>query len=246
MPVTLTLAEFAADVRAGDGATDPPEPLGGVLRRYLDTAKAVMTVYVPDDVPTAALNTAASRFAGYLYDSPQAAAGMRFSRVMEHSGAADVLRLFRPMDLYFDTPDTAIAVDIVVMPTPGNPVTSVTIENGQLVVVYEDGTTTREDLPEVDTMPETLMNIGNFDVASTPSDIAAAFTNGSRFRAQSTEPARAPILYAYAAAAPTDLQDYFVLEGLGTFNFVGGVSCWVVTDGAIPGEIANLAIATVT
>ena len=33
------------------------------------------------------------------------------------------------------------------MGSVGNPVTSITIENGQLVVVYADGATTREDLP---------------------------------------------------------------------------------------------------
>ena len=150
-----------------------------------------------------------------------------------------------PIDLYFDTPDTAIAVDIVVMPSVGNPVTSVTVESGQLVVVYADGTTTREDLPEVDTMPDTLTTVGNFAVTDVAQDIAAAFGSG-RFRAQSTESGRAPVLYAYAAAAPTDPQDYFVLEGFATFDFVGGVSCWVVTNVADPGTSTNLAIATVT
>ena len=57
------------------------------------------------------------------------------------------MRLFRPIDLYFDTPDTAIAVDIVVMPSVGNPVTSITVENDELVITYADGTTDRQTLP---------------------------------------------------------------------------------------------------
>lgn len=146
MPVTITLAQFAADVRAGDGVNDPPEPLGGVLQRYLDSATAIVGIYVPATTPDAILNTAASRIAGYLFDSPQAASGMRFSRVIEHSGAADVLRMFRPIDLYFEN-SLPFAGDVVIMPTPGNPVTSITVENGQLVVMYADGTTTRQALP---------------------------------------------------------------------------------------------------
>ena len=108
MPVTLTLAEFAADVRAGDGVNDPPEPLAGVLQRYLDSATAIVGVYVPSTVPDAILNTAASRIAGYMFDSPHAAAGMRFSAIITNSGAADVMRLWRPIDIYLDGDDPTL------------------------------------------------------------------------------------------------------------------------------------------
>ena len=103
MPVTITLPELAADLRLGDGSADPAAPIDGMLQRHLDTATAIVGVYLPDDAPDSILNTAVIRIAGYLYDAPQAGSGMRFAHIIVNSGAADVMRLFRPIDLYQDT-----------------------------------------------------------------------------------------------------------------------------------------------
>ena len=103
MPVTITLPELAADLRLGDGSADPAAPIDGMLQRHLDTATAIVGVYLPHDAPDSILNTSVIRIAGYLYDMQQAGSGMRYAHIIVNSGAADVMRLFRPIDLYQDT-----------------------------------------------------------------------------------------------------------------------------------------------
>ena len=79
--------------------------------------------------------------------------------------------------------------------------------------------------PPEDAMPETLMNVGHFDVPSSvgpAANIAATFTDG-RFRAQVQNQWPALVRYYYGTAAPTDEDDYFIVaDGYGVFDFVGG------------------------
>ena len=200
MPVTITLPELAADLRLGDGSADPAAPIDGMLQRHLDTATAIVGVYLPSDTPNSILNTSVIRIAGYLYDAPQAASGMRFAHIIVNSGAADLMRLFRPIDIYLD--------GAAATATPATPET-----------------------PTEDDMPQTLMNVGHFDVpasAGPAANIAATFTDG-RFRAQVQNQSPALVRYYYGTTAPTDINDYFIVgDGYGVFDFVGGEPCWVI------------------
>ena len=85
--------------------------------------------------------------------------------------------------------------------------------------------------PPEDAMPETLMNVGHFDVPSSvgpAANIAATFTDG-RFRAQVQNQSPALVRYYYGTTAPTDEDDYFIVaDGYGVFDFVGGEPCWVI------------------
>ena len=243
MPITTTVAELAAAARVGGTAEELAE-----VSRILAQATTLISstlgagyAAMPNDLA----NMALIQLGRYMYDMPTASRGVGFASILRFSGASLIIAPFRVHGAGLSGGDMVAAANDG-MGTPGNPVIDVTIIAGELVVTFADGTTTREDLPEDDTMPDTLMTVGNFAVTDVAADIAAAFTNGSRYRAQATESGSGPVLYAFAAAAPTDRQDYFVLEGFGTFDFVGGVSCWVVTNGAIPGETTNLAIALVT
>ncbi len=101
MPVNITLTDLAADLRYGDGTTAPTQPVSGMLQRNLDTATAIVNLYAAG-APDAIANTAATRIVGYLLDSPRGAAGMRYAAIIVNSGAHDVLRLWRPIDLYLD------------------------------------------------------------------------------------------------------------------------------------------------
>ena len=101
MPVTISLTNLAADLRYGDGTNEPAQPIAGMLQRHLDTATLIVARYA-SGAPDAIANTAATRIVGYLMDSPQAAAGMRYASILVNSGAHDVLRLWRPIDLYMD------------------------------------------------------------------------------------------------------------------------------------------------
>ena len=101
MPVNISLTNLAADLRYGDGTNAPTQPISGMLQRHLDTATLMVARYA-SGAPDAVANTAATRIVGYLMDSPHAAAGMRFAAILVNSGAHDVLRLWRPIDLHMD------------------------------------------------------------------------------------------------------------------------------------------------
>ena len=113
-----------------------------------------------------------------MYDMPTASRGVGFaSHASVQRGIVDFCRRTEftargcPAAIWW----LLLTMD---MGTPGNPVIDVTIIAGELVVTFADGTTTREELPEDDTMPDTLTTVGSFTVTDVAADIAATFTNG--------------------------------------------------------------------
>ena len=85
MAVTLTVIQAAADRRLGNGVVAPPEPINGILTRYLATAAALVEDYAVD-APVVIQDTAASLIVGYLYDAP-VSQGARFANALANSGA---------------------------------------------------------------------------------------------------------------------------------------------------------------
>ena len=69
------------------GATDPSEPVAGILTRLQGVADAFIELHA-DSAPEAVKDEAAIRFSAYLYDAPTAAQGERFSNAWHNSGAA--------------------------------------------------------------------------------------------------------------------------------------------------------------
>ena len=90
MAVTRTLAQLAADLRMGDGVTDPTGPEGVVLGRIATSAAALVERYAPD-APEAIQNEAYVRLAGWLYDSDPSSTSPGGPVAMRASGAASLL-----------------------------------------------------------------------------------------------------------------------------------------------------------
>ena len=85
--MAVTLAQLAGALRLGDGITDPPEPIAGILTRLAGVSDAFIELH-GQDAPEAVKDEAAVRMSGYLYDSPTAAQGDRFAFAWRNSGAA--------------------------------------------------------------------------------------------------------------------------------------------------------------
>lgn len=94
MAVDIDVTALAAELRIGDGATAPAEPVNGILTRHLDAAAPIIEKWAPD-APDAVHNLAAVRLVGYWYDQPFAAANVSFANAMVNSGAASALREWR-------------------------------------------------------------------------------------------------------------------------------------------------------
>lgn len=89
MAVTLTVSELAAALRAGDSTDET-----AILTRLLAAATATIE-HVADGAPEAIQNEACVRFAGYLYDQPNAGRGMAWSSAMRSSGALALVAPWR-------------------------------------------------------------------------------------------------------------------------------------------------------
>ena len=88
--VGLTVAEFAVHARlTTDAATNPPEPLLGLLTGILDACKAVIEDYAGDDTPQPVLDEATARMGSYLYEQP--AYIRQPAHAFQHSGAQSLL-----------------------------------------------------------------------------------------------------------------------------------------------------------
>ena len=85
--MAVTVTQLAAAIRAGDGVAAPTEPLLGILTRLEGVATATVQLLAPD-APIGIQDEAAIRYAGYLYDTPSAAAGDRYAAAWRNSGAA--------------------------------------------------------------------------------------------------------------------------------------------------------------
>lgn len=94
MAVTRTLAQLGADLRIGDGVTDPTGPQGVILARIAASAAAMVERFAPD-APEAIQNEAYVRLAGWLYDSDPSGASPGGPAAMRASGAASILNPYK-------------------------------------------------------------------------------------------------------------------------------------------------------
>ena len=190
MAVTITLAEVAADRRLGDGTTDPLEPIAGVLRRYMETATALVQSYAPD-APVGVQNTSVSLIVGYLYDAP-VADSTRYANALANSGAETLLYRWKnyrvavvsnggrqePGRVSGLRPVGGETVNVVIahqwvatsLPLPTAAVIGVQIQ-------YPDGTTTGVELFANTLLTDTPVTPG--DAANTQSEYAIGRTSGN-------------------------------------------------------------------
>ena len=88
--MAVTTVQLAAAMRLGDGTTDPPEPILGVITRLLSVAQSTVQLHAstaPDDIQDEAM----IRMAAYVYDQPTSSPGQRFINAYVNSGAASLL-----------------------------------------------------------------------------------------------------------------------------------------------------------
>ena len=143
MALTLTQVELSAAIRLGDSTEEVAE----ATRLLAFTTEAISrhlgAAY--EDAPAVIVNEAAIRFAGYLFDQPNAGRGVSFANAGRNSGAWTILLPYR----LHRAGSTSEAIEAAqqAMGTPGNPVTGVTIDAGDLVVTLADGSITRQALP---------------------------------------------------------------------------------------------------
>ena len=90
MSVTRTLAQLAADLRIGDGVTEPTGAVAVVLSRIGAAATAMVERYAPN-APDAIHDEAYVRVVGWLYDSDPTGASPGGPVALRSSGAASLL-----------------------------------------------------------------------------------------------------------------------------------------------------------
>ena len=89
MAVTITVAELRAALRLNDSTEETAE-----VTRLLAYATEAVEQHAPDASETA-MNEAARRLSGYLFDMPEAAWGDAYSNALRNSGAARMLLPYR-------------------------------------------------------------------------------------------------------------------------------------------------------
>ena len=94
MAIDRTLAQLAADLRIGDGTTEPTGAVLAVLKRIAASAAARVTAYAPG-APTAISTEAYVRLCGWLFDSDPSGVNPGGSNAMRASGAASLLGPYR-------------------------------------------------------------------------------------------------------------------------------------------------------
>lgn len=94
MAVTRTLAQLAADLRLGDGVTEPTGAEAVVLGRIDATARAMVLEYAPD-APDAIHTEAYVRLAGWFWDADPTGANPGGPAALRASGAASLLGRYR-------------------------------------------------------------------------------------------------------------------------------------------------------
>ena len=138
MAVTLTVSELLAALRLGDSAEETDE-----VTRLLAYATEAIEQHAPDASETA-MNEAARRLAGHLFDQPEAARGDGYANAMRNSGAA---RMLLPYRIHRAGYADAVSEAQAAVGTTGNPVTALDVVNEQLVVTFADGTSEALGLP---------------------------------------------------------------------------------------------------
>ena len=94
MAVTRTVSQLAADLRLGDGTTEPTGAQGIVLARIDATARAMVLEHAPD-APSEISNEAFVRVSGFLYDSDPSGSTPGGPSALRSSGAAAILSPYR-------------------------------------------------------------------------------------------------------------------------------------------------------
>ena len=89
MAVTITTTELLAALRLTDSQEETAE-----VTRLHDYVSEAVTQYAPEASDTA-MNEAARRLAGYLYDMPEAARGDAYANALRNSGAQRMLLPYR-------------------------------------------------------------------------------------------------------------------------------------------------------
>ena len=133
-----TVAELLAALRLNDSTEETAE----VTRLHAYASEAVVK-HAPEATDTA-MNEAARRWAGYLFDMPEAARTDAYSNTMRNSGAARMLLPYRVHRLGLSD---AVAEAQAAVGSVSNPVTGLAVQGGQLVVTFDDGSIDALDLP---------------------------------------------------------------------------------------------------
>ena len=152
MAIDVTVDVVIAAIRVG--ATDVER---AEVTRLRDYAIAEIAQHLGDaytDADPVILNEAAIRLIAFLYDVPSVARGVAFANALRQSGASRMLYRFIVHRAGLATPEAATAQGIG---TPGNPVVDVTVERGELVITYADGSTEDIDLPSGNDVGQTAI-----------------------------------------------------------------------------------------
>ena len=94
MAVTRTLAQLAADLRIGDGITEPTGAVAVLLGRIDATARAMVVEFAPG-APDEIHNEAFVRLAGFLYDADPSGSTPGGPSALRSSGAAAILAPYK-------------------------------------------------------------------------------------------------------------------------------------------------------
>lgn len=105
MAVTLTVAQLAARLRVDQA---DQEPQLGILTELLAVATELVQKEAPN-APEALQNAAAARVAGYLYDSPNSAAGASYAAALHNSGAHALLSRWAGRRSALGNPDEQVS-----------------------------------------------------------------------------------------------------------------------------------------
>ena len=142
MAITITVVELLAALRMGDTDEELAEAtrlLGyaaEAIEKYLGAAFA--------STPDVVVNEVTIRVAGFLFDQPFAARGDTVSNAMRSSGAA---RMMLPYVIHGAGVTGALDAAQAAVGSTGNPVVGVAVEDGNLIVTFQDGSTFVLELP---------------------------------------------------------------------------------------------------
>ncbi len=142
MAITLTVAELAAALRLSDTDEELAEAtrlLGyatEAIEKYLGAAFA--------STPEVVVNEVTIRVAGFLFDAPFAARKDTVANAMRSSGAA---RMMLPYVIHGAGVTGALDAAQAAVGSTGNPVVGVAVEDGNLIVTFQDGSTDALELP---------------------------------------------------------------------------------------------------
>ena len=137
--MALTESQFRAALRIGDAPEEIEQATR--IRGYVYIA---IEKHAPD-APDAVKDEAAARLGGYLYDQPNIGRSGTFANSLRSSGAAFILLPYVQHRLGLT--DTELTEEAAGSGTAVNPVTSILVVAGQLIVIYQDGTIVDLDLP---------------------------------------------------------------------------------------------------